>query len=258
MFKDIIIKSKIIHFIGMARSGNHAVINWILQKHDNPIFLNNRNDVNSPFLKLHQNNYDDEQIMLTQDYNLMVISSEFDSLEKYLKLKWELKNESKKIIPMNDILHIFIVRDPFNLFASRMSHVRPYAHIKNIKKFCEEWKTYAREFLGITNYIPNKLPISYNKWFSNKRYRRKLTKTIGGSDVDSVNNITSYGNGSSFDKMKFNGKANQMKVLERWKHYARNELFLEMLEDKELMKLSNKIFGNIIKKKSKFMKFLFR
>jgi hypothetical protein len=51
--------------------------------------------------------------------------------------------------------------------------------------------------------------------------------------------------GSSFDQCKFDNKAQEMDVLNRWKCYENDKVqFWDVLAlNKELMELSNKIFG---------------
>ena len=41
----------------------------------------------------------------------------------------------------------------------------------------------------------------------------------------------------------YDGKADKMKVLERWKHFVDNEIYKDIFKDKELVELSNAIFG---------------
>jgi len=109
------------------------------------------------------------------------------------------------------------------------------------------WKSYAKEYLGKTNYLgENKIVINYNLWFSSKNYRNNIEKKLGLEPNDKkINEVLDIGRGSSFDGIKFNGKANKMKVLERWKLLADNAFYKTVLKDKELIKLSNKIFGKI-------------
>jgi hypothetical protein len=58
-------------------------------------------------------------------------------------------------------------------------------------------------------------------------------------------NMSKYGPGSSFDKFKYKGQAYKMKVLERWKVFKEYPFYRSIFEDKELVELSNKIFGKI-------------
>jgi hypothetical protein len=45
--------------------------------------------------------------------------------------------------------------------------------------------------------------------------------------------------------MEFEGRANEMKVLERWHHFADDRDFRQLFYDRELLELSEKIFGGI-------------
>ena len=51
------------------------------------------------------------------------------------------------------------------------------------------------------------------------------------------------GGGSSFDKMRFKRKAQEMKVLERYKYFQGNPEYEKFTKDAELLELSEKMFG---------------
>lgn len=115
----------------------------------------------------------------------------------------------------------------------------------------EKWKSYAREILGITNFIDNKICILYNKWFQNKEYRKKLAESFGLINNDRFRNIVSqvYGNRSTsrIDGDSFNGKGAEMRVLERYKLFDNNLIYQNFInEDQEAVGLSNKLFGKVI------------
>ena len=49
--------------------------------------------------------------------------------------------------------------------------------------------------------------------------------------------------GDSFDNLTFDGRATQMKVLERWRQVADEPLYRSLVADPELIELSTTIFG---------------
>jgi hypothetical protein len=53
-----------------------------------------------------------------------------------------------------------------------------------------------------------------------------------------LNHVPSNGYGSSFDSRAMNGKAQQMKVLERWKRLYKTDEIKRVLGDPELIRLS--------------------
>ena len=67
---------------------------------------------------------------------------------------------------------------------------------------------------------------------------------IEPKDKDIVNEIPETGAGSSFDKMDYQGKAQQMKVLKRWEEF-KDDSWFKGLFDKEIFRLSEEIFGKM-------------
>ena len=73
-----------------------------------------------------------------------------------------------------------------------------------------------------------------------------LAEKMGLSFHDqTVNKVSGYGTGSSFDKLDFQGQANKMDVLNRWKHYSKDTFYNDIFSDRELVALSDAIFGKI-------------
>jgi len=54
--------------------------------------------------------------------------------------------------------------------------------------------------------------------------------------------VPTSGKGSSWDKRTFDGRAQQMKVLERWKCYKNDKRYLELCSDPVLISLSERYF----------------
>ena len=64
----------------------------------------------------------------------------------------------------------------------------------------------------------------------------------------SLNKVARWGIvtwGDSFDGMEYDGKASQMKVLERWKNFKDDPFYLSLFNDRELVELSETIFGHL-------------
>ena len=85
----------------------------------------------------------------------------------------------------------------------------------------EMWIKYAEEYLGITNYVSDKILVNYNSWFASEQYRKELLYEITPEwkfTDDGINDVFDYGYGSTFDMRNFDGKGHEMKVLDRWEH----------------------------------------
>jgi len=254
-----------IRVAGMQRSGNHAIINWIMKLCTGKIcFLNNVDPLKNPYLTykdkdLKNINEHDFKLdknksgkMIKKDY--LIYSYEEYPLQEVFDEEFD-KNHDKFIGKSLKKIDVLVLRDPYNFFASRIKLeefgiLNSRVHLtdeKSKKIVVNLWKEYAKEYLGNTKYLKNnKMVISYNKWNSDKKYRKFLAKKLKLQFKDLKDeNMSKYGPGSSFDKFKYKGQAYKMKVLERWKVMKDYPFYRSIFEDKELVELSNKIFGNV-------------
>jgi hypothetical protein len=137
------------------------------------------------------------------------------------------------------------------MFASRLKKSindsnKPEAWIG--KGSTDKWIQYAKEYLKKTSHLgKNTIVVNYNQWFSDIEYRKKISKKLSLSFTDSgFLEVPHHGGGSSFDGSNFNMKAADMDVLNRWRAFKDDKRYKAILENKELAKLSDKIFGKII------------
>ena len=141
---------------------------------------------------------------------------------------------------------VLIIRDPFNLFASRLKN--NFLATKSKTKTARElWIDYAKEFLGETNYLQhNKVCINYNLWVKNKDYRQEIAKQLEINFTDAaIDKVSGCGGGSSFDGRELDGKASKMDVNNRWKEFINNEEYRQLFNQERLLEYSLKIFGHI-------------
>ena len=93
---------------------------------------------------------------------------------------------------------LIIIRDPFNLLASRLQRHKKFLEDPNYqenylsvsrrnyllarysnKTMVELWIDYAQEYLGETNYLQhNKICINYNQWFADIDYRQEIADKL--------------------------------------------------------------------------------
>ncbi|NET05472.1 MAG: hypothetical protein F6K16_12315 [Symploca sp. SIO2B6] len=141
---------------------------------------------------------------------------------------------------------LLILRDPFNTLASRLKN--DFIEVKSPNQtFMELWLAYAKEYLGETNYLKNnKVCVNYNRWFLDMNYREKIASQLNLDFSDAgINQVKAQGGGSSFEGREFDGKAVQMKVLDRWKVFAEDPRYLKLLDNEEVLEYSKRIFGHI-------------
>lgn len=243
---------KELRVIGLSRSGNHAIINWILnQAQGRTCFLNCVEGKTNPFVSArplasglpYEANYPefDWERECCGDFlhkDLLVYSYEDSFLGHTCHPLFE-QHHDRWMGPSRQRMDILILRDPFNLFASRrraeLSSVSTLTAIRI-------WKQHAREALGERHYLntPN-LWIYYNRWVTDRAYRQQIATRLGLRFSDAtIDTVHSTGGGSSFDGVRYNGAARQMKVLERWKVYQHDPAYVRIF-DPELVMLSRRI-----------------
>jgi len=200
---------KEISVISLMRSGHHGVINWILRQIDGSyLFINEL--FNPKFRKFR----------LTYKPDYFIYNFEDCSL-----------NETKKFLETPP-LEILVLRDPYNLFASRKKIADNPDFYSPLGWTSQEaidiWKEHAREFLNT-----DKITVNFNKWFSDVCYRKQLSEKLNLCYKDKgLNVISSFGGGSSFDGTRKKGQ--KMNVLHR---------YTTKCFDEEVTALSKEIFG---------------
>lgn len=262
-----IVNEKEIRIIGLQRSGNHPIINWLFhQSVEVKCFLNFVEKNANPFLAFQKRgtvtefqadffekfNIFAERLGLFSRKQMLLYSYEDEHLWECFSAYFE-KNHDRWLGRSGKRFDVMILRDPYNLFSSRLKkedfRVNRYSlQVPEERAIIVElWKAYAREFLGETNYLKNnKTVINYNRWFEEEKYRQELAERLELTYSDStIKEVLPIGGGSSFDRTSFNDSASEMKVLERWKYFADNDDFKNIFKDEELVALSERIFGRI-------------
>lgn len=243
---------------GLKRSGNHAIINWIaaqgaFHKMNNVIpiapILSGISVLPDPlpyiaWLKL---NYFQSQLQTLKNKLLRTHKSLLVSLEDH---SLEVTPFIQVPVPLT---YVLILRDPENLFASR---IRKASNTNNptyseklddrTRELMRLWKSHAKEFLGVTNVLSNKVCISFNAWFASREYRQQIAEQLNLCFNDSAfPHISSIGGGSSFDGTVLSGNPSGMNVLNRRLDLNEDEEteLQQILEDKELIYLSGKFLA---------------
>ena len=232
-------------FAGVRRSGNHAIIHWMMRNMSgctsfcNDVWLNQ--DPSKATLK---------KMKLGINSRRNVIISYEDRLPDFSDSLYN----SDHVGHISNQYHIIILRDQFNLFASRMSwkYKQGTCFKKNVnyrKKIIDIWKSHALQFLeweqGSESSAIVRVPINFNEWYVNKHYRKTIGQQLAlDGNQTNVGAIHDYGGGSSFDGMNVRA-GKQLDVLCRYKNLLQDHDFKSIFEDKELITLSTKIFGHI-------------
>lgn len=262
-----------IYVSGMRRSGIHAILNWVLPQFEgSKVTLT---DIHNDFSSVYDLKIDLKSKILNwyfEKKNYKKPTTEalkkmpsvnnifFDIQERRFKkfhsiFIGSLKREKFiENLGVNDIgkekYFIFVLRNPYNLFASRMKLFKNSSEHYNIfaPNVIESWKEMARELLGQTDYLssfPGKsYIIIFDKWFTDYEYRKSISSKLGLNFTDEgLNTVTKDGGGSSFDKRKYNQEAQKMNVLQRWESYTEDKDYINFFNNQpEMVELTEKIF----------------
>ncbi|QKQ27530.1 hypothetical protein [Candidatus Reidiella endopervernicosa] len=165
---------RVITVHGMKRSGNHAIINWLRQQEKSCFF----NDIImiKPIL-LGQKEIPPSQPFTSWLSDNHYKKSPLSNLAKKIKsrnrsLYVSLEDHELSIRPFKDIpiehINILIIRDATNHLASRLKSslsnnypIYPAEAGPQMDRVIATWKSHAREFLGETNQLNNKVCIYY-------------------------------------------------------------------------------------------------
>jgi hypothetical protein len=240
------------------RTGNHAIINWLRSQVKGKVFhINNLIVDENPYRYKYYNLLDfypqhktriknyrlqAEGNLVTRD--CLIYSYEDYDLNRVFSDRFEKKHDLYlgKTERRHDII---IVRDPFNLIASRLKS--NMIRVKDSRQnFIYLWIAYAKEHVGETDYLKhNKLCINYNQWCSDIDYRRSIADRLNLEFSDAgIDKIASHGGGSSFDRNNPDIKASEMDTGNRWKYYVDDPYYRKLVRNRELLFYARQIFGD--------------
>ena len=248
-----------VRMVGLRRSGNHALISWMKNQQDGK--FKHINDV-----PLEENPYRHEYEYFLDHYPQY--PKEIERLRQFSngnfkKKDWLLYNYEDHRLdkisspafarkrdwyvgPSARRIDLIIMRDPFNLLASRIK--KGFTSVKSSQvSFTDLWIAYAREYLNETNFLTEtKVCISYNRWIQDVEYRRLLAEQLGLPFTDDgFTKVARRAGGSSFDGTTHDGDAAKMDLTGRWRHYLNDELYQTLLKNKTLISYTERIFGDV-------------
>lgn len=219
-------------FYSLRRSGHHAVMNWIMKNLPGKIF----------FL----NNTMSKTVVMPTEPELDAIWSEYDVFALNME-DWGFDNPvpPTKYIPRLVTENYYVLRNPFNFMASRLANRWVTGDLKKpewCRTLLDQWKAYAIRYLD-----GNRDTIVYDKWFLSEDYRREIAAFVGFEySEQGLLEVPAYGvstgTGSTFDNLNYDGRANEMKVLERYQKFEHNKQYLNLFDD-EVVSLAIQIFG---------------
>ncbi|MHA2135217.1 MAG: hypothetical protein ACW99J_15255 [Candidatus Thorarchaeota archaeon] len=147
----------------------------------------------------------------------------------------EVEKEEAKYIKVPK-LKIIVIRDYFNWWASFSKGHNAPKKIKNDQ--IEIMRELYKEALNKdTDYTI----IYFNKWFCDRQYRKGLIESFGFPFTDvGLNFVPCHGYGSTWDQRTFQGRAQEMNVLTRWKEHKGE------FPHKDMAQMSIELFGGLL------------
>jgi len=220
---------------GMRRSGIHAVVNWIKAAIDTTgephILLNN---VHLPVLNSKESN-----VIFSKNF------ASSDSTNEHVLVVFEDKR-LRRITESPLLRHIgadqrrrlVVLRDPYNLVASRLQRTRRrHTRDTNPRRVAELWPDHARHDETWTRCI-------YNRWFADEAHRQQLATTLELPTCPPLpTHIARAGRGSSFDGVRYDGRAGEMPVFDRWREFTDDPEFQRHVNHPLLATLSEEVCG---------------
>ncbi len=229
----------------MRRSGNHAIIQWILAQSEGVTEFFNDASPEAPYAKTPvYGNW--ESPKSPSHITLSVVSYEdrsFEILRACEKKFVQQRTPAQKI-------ELLIVRDPFNMFASRLHS--PYIKAWRPAYICgltapQLAEDYIEAYL--CQHFPKDplkrlITANFNQWMTDSSYRKCLADSLNLPFSDKgMEKLSHYGGGSSFDGKS--GQPNRMVFDERWRQYMDNRTFVSQLRRKTFLTFTKKAFPKI-------------
>ena len=201
---------------GMRRSGNHAVMEWLLKncsgtdarhviKHS-IVFSHNScylNDITGPGVNIAQLRID--HMFASSTFQNLIVSYE----DKPTGHITEFSLGYPKIVILRDIKNVAASRHKKSLDKSGL------ASWENLMRMDEEFFKYWLEH-AYANTKGNILAVKFEDWASNRNYRDEIAKKLALKNFDSIKTVSHHGDGSSFDVGNQNPPSPEA-LKERWK-----------------------------------------
>lgn len=265
--QSTIVNQKEIRVVGLKRSGNHAIINWIAKQQEGHIkHLNNLMPGRNPYRFLYEHypklNLAREVRGQFSQKDCLIYSYENCQLYEVVDREFEWKHDIY-LGKSQERYDVLILRDPFNMLASELHRqakqskgqgeiINYYFKGKGKNKIqnvdiIELWISYAKEYLRETQYLnQNKVTINYNLWATNVDYRKEIAEQLKLTFSDrGIQEVRRYGGGSSFEGLERDGQATTMDVLNRWKTLADDPDYRRLMDNPAAFEYSERIFGHI-------------
>lgn len=144
------------------------------------------------------------------------------NFENFLPEHYDISIAESNLNRFPSSITVIQTRDLLNWFAS-MVCFGISVNVNRLNHYINVWVEINKEYFHETNYLPNNfIRISYDDFFKSETYRRSICEKIGGAKYNEkmLNHIPDNGEGSSFDKLKYQDMGQKMDVLIRYKQIS--------------------------------------
>lgn len=227
----IAIRPDQVHVYHLKRSGGHGVIDWVLGLHEGH--------------KIHYNQVARLEPGMIRPAQIKPFPGDID--------KPMLELVSCEDVPLR-VMHflqsprrtLFMLRDPYNMFASRLKMMRDQAAVgrddlaKAVRVRPPLWKEYAREYVE-PRILPHAIRLNFNRWYDDVAYRQEIAERLEMPFSDRGFGSTSgwvYSRGSSFGE----NNPHNLDLGNRWRSFQCDPEYLSYFDD-EIRELARQIFA---------------
>ena len=184
---------------GLRRSGNHAIIAWLMKNMSNGSELF---QVNHPIILAKNVCFiNDITDCFKHDINKLRINTMFaranfqNTIISYEDISLRTTTEFTAGMPK-----VVVVRDIKNVIASRLKNLKRYSECKNTQKLLQVNERIANIWTEHATAVAEKkvIGIIFERWVSSKEYRDSVAQILGTKNLDITDTILPYGGGSSF------------------------------------------------------------
>lgn len=237
------------YIYGLRRSGNHAIMEWILNNKcgdsesknpewicDHRIKTNRKNiiyynditskpDTHPGWKTTWQSTYHSTY----KNFSFQYFSVEEQYISPYSTEFCDSNKFSKQVV------QIFIIRDIFNLISSRKKMMGCFSELA-MKYYLDMYKEYKNQYRTDPD---NTLLINYDKWLVDGDYRQEIADRLKLETNNENNVISEVGGGSSF-KTK---QVDKMGLLTRYR--SESEEYILNCLNKEVLEITRDNFYGI-------------
>ncbi|MEM9523554.1 MAG: hypothetical protein AAF982_06110 [Pseudomonadota bacterium] len=238
--------------LGMRRSGNHALIEWLIaavEAEHGPGSTVHLNDI--PLgVNGYRSRHQYPAPIDTAEYTEAMGIRRYRKFEKTALLvrsyedftlaEFDQKEPQKYYGPSQTAFEAIIIRDPLNLFASRVKSGKT-----GTKSGMSQIALYLDHFRGHQD-RPDLIAMQYNRWLMDQAYRDELLVALGLPPGHGLTLTSSpRGGGSSFDGSRQSLEPRDL--LRRWQDMRDDPWFRDqVLGNRDLMQIAETHFPEIL------------